>query len=420
MVRFQRDSCPVQLTARPVRRPVRPGRPRPAGRYCPARRWRIGRRAHTLPRLPRRLTVVTKQGRVSAPGQLSGPVTGGDSATATAEPENTLLPAGPLRDLAFQYGLKQTAVRPPLRGYAAELWQRRHFISGFATARNIAMYTEARLGQLWQVLTPLLNAGVYYLIFGLLLGTNRGVPDYISFLVTGIFVFNFTQRAFITSSQVIRDTLPLIRALYFPRACLPLGYVLIELQQLILSFAVLFVIVLIAGEPLTLYWLLIIPALILQTVFNVGCGLVLARWGAGFDDVSQLLPFIVRTWLYVSGVLFSLQALSLTVTGKLVHHPAIAYLLQINPAAVYITLIRYALLEKYRSSIPGTKPYNFRLCQTYRVFPGKDGHQTLSAYCHPNLPGIPELWLWGVGWAVVAVIIGFLFFWRAEAGYGRG
>ena len=40
---------------------------------------------------------MTKQGRVNAPGQLSGPVTGGDSATATAEPENTLLPAEPLR-----------------------------------------------------------------------------------------------------------------------------------------------------------------------------------------------------------------------------------------------------------------------------------------------------------------------------------
>ena len=28
------------------------------------------------------------------------------------------------------------------------------------------MYTEARLGQLWQVLTPPLNSAVYYLIFG--------------------------------------------------------------------------------------------------------------------------------------------------------------------------------------------------------------------------------------------------------------
>jgi teichoic acid transport system permease protein len=360
---------------------------------------------------------VTKQGRVSAPGGLSGPVAGGDSAaTVTAEPENTLLPDEPLRDLALRHGLKQTAVRPPLRGYAGELWQRRHFITGFATARNVAMYTEARLGQLWQVLTPLLNAGVYYLIFGLLLGTNRGVPDYISFLVTGIFVFNFTQRAFLTSSQVIRDTLPLIRALYFPRACLPLGYVLIELQQLLLSFAVLFVIILITGEPPTPYGLLIVPILVLQSVFNVGAGLILARWGSGFDDVSQLLPFIVRTWLYVSGVLFSLQSLSLK--KPLVDHPTIAYLLQINPAAVYITLIRYGLLEKYRNAMPGAKPYNQHRCQLYHLIPGHV--PTFSAYCHPNLPGIPTLWVYGVGWAVVTVVVGFLFFWRAEARYGRG
>jgi len=266
------------------------------------------------------------------------------------------------------------------------------------------------------VLTPLLNAGVYYLIFGLLLGTNRGVPDYISFLVTGIFVFNFTQRAFLTSSQVIRDTLPLIRALYFPRACLPLGYVLIELQQLLLSFAVLFVIILAAGEPLTPYWLLILPVLVLQSVFNVGAGLILARWGSGFDDVSQLLPFIVRTWLYVSGVLFSLQSLSLK--KPLVDHPTIAYLLQINPAAVYITLIRYGLLEKYRNAMPGAKPYNQHRCQLYHLIPGHV--PTFSAYCHPNLPGIPTLWVYGVGWAVVTVVVGFLFFWRAEARYGRG
>ena len=366
---------------------------------------------------------MSNQGRVSAPGQLSGPVAGttdnGASATALAEAENHLLPPGSLRELAAAHGLKQAAIRPPLRGYARELWQRRYFISGFATARNIAMYTEARLGQLWQVLTPLLNAGVYYLIFGLLLGTNRGVPDYVSFLVTGVFVFNFTQRAFITSSQVIRDTLPLIRALYFPRACLPLGYVLIELQQLVLSFAVLFVIVLIAGEPITPYWLLIIPALILQSIFNVGCGFILARWGASIDDVSQLLPFIVRTWMYTSGVLFSLQALSLTLTGKLHHHPTIAYLLQINPAAVYITLVRYALLTQYRDALPGAKPYNQHNCALYRVFPGQ--HPTFSAYCHPStLPSIPSLWVWGAGWAVVAAIVGFVFFWRAEARYGRG
>jgi len=283
------------------------------------------------------------------------------------------------------------------------------------------MYTEARLGQLWQVLTPLLNAGVYYLIFGLLLNTSRGVPDFISFLVTGVFVFNFTQRAFITSSQVIRDTLPLIRALYFPRACLPLGYVLIELQQLVLSFAVLFIIVVLAGEHPTPYWVFIIPVLVLQSIFNVGCGFILARWGASFDDVSQLLPFIVRTWMYTSGVLFSLQTLTLTFSGKLHDHPGIAYLLQINPAAVYITLTRWALLEKYRAALPGAQPYNHAKCVLYRTFPGNPHYASYSAYCHPNaLPSIPSLWVWGAAWAVAVVVVGFVFFWRAEARYGRG
>ena len=50
------------------------------------------------------------------------------------------------------------------------------------------MYTEARLGQLWQVLTPLLNAAVYYLIFGIILDTSRGVPNFPAFLITGIFM----------------------------------------------------------------------------------------------------------------------------------------------------------------------------------------------------------------------------------------
>jgi len=45
-------------------------------------------------------------------------------------------------------------------------------------ARNVSMYTEARLGQLWQVLTPLLNSCVYYLIFGIIFEANRGISNY--------------------------------------------------------------------------------------------------------------------------------------------------------------------------------------------------------------------------------------------------
>ncbi len=323
---------------------------------------------------------------------------------------------------ALRHGLRPSAERPPVSAYLAELWRRRHFVIAFATARNIAMYTEAKLGQIWQVLTPLLNAGVYFLIFGLLLHINRGIPNYLAFLVTGVFVFNFTQRAFITTSSVITESLPLIRALQFPRAALPLAYVMIELEQMFLAMAVLVVIVLATGEPITWYWLLVIPALLLQTVFNIGIGLFAARLGAQVNDFSQLLPFLMRTWLYLSGVLFSIQNLDLAKTSSV---PAWAVpVLEVNPAAVYITLIRNSILRSQRLSAPGSKPYSAAICGQWQnaVEHGSSVPRSLqydSAYCSAHVT-VLHFWYFGIGWAALALVIGFFFFWRAETRYGRG
>jgi teichoic acid transport system permease protein len=328
----------------------------------------------------------------------------------------------PLATYAMRHGLRPSAAQPKVIAYLCELWRRRHFILAFATARNIAMYTEAKLGQIWQVLTPLLNAGVYFLIFGLLLHINRGIPNYLAFLVTGVFVFNFTQRAFITTSTVVTESLPLIRALQFPRAALPLAYVVVELEQMALAMVVLVAIVLATGEPITWYWLLVIPALLLQTIFNIGIGLFAARLGSQVNDFSQLLPFLMRTWLYLSGVLFSIENLGLTKDSSV---PGWAVpLLESNPAAVYITLIRDSILRSQRVSAPGSQPYNAMRCGLWQnavknntAVPVKLQYD--SAYCHAHIP-LMHFWYYGIGWAVLALVVGFFFFWRAETRYGRG
>jgi teichoic acid transport system permease protein len=334
------------------------------------------------------------------------------------------LPTEPLGTYALRHGLRPSAERPPVLAYLAEIWRRRHFVMAFATARNIAMYTEAKLGQIWQVLTPLLNAGVYFLIFGVLVPINRGIPNYLAFLVTGVFVFNFTQRAFITTSSVITESLPLIRALQFPRAALPLAYVIIELEQMVLAMAVLVVIVLATGEPVTWYWLLVIPALLLQTIFNIGIGLFAARLGAQVNDFSQLLPFLMRTWLYVSGVLFSIQNLGLSQTSFLAKHSWAVQVLEVNPAAVYITMVRDSVLRSQRLSAPGAKPYNAALCTQWQNAAARGGTvpvklQYDSAYCAAHIT-VQHFWYYGIGWAALALVVGFFFFWRAETRYGRG
>jgi teichoic acid transport system permease protein len=341
---------------------------------------------------------MSSDSRVSSPGQLLT-----DADIPPVPDDQVVVPDGSLAALAAQYNLRPSAQRPVIGKYLRELARRWSFIMGFATARNIAMYTEAKLGQLWQVLAPMLNAGVYFLIFGLLLHISRGVLNYPAFLVTGVFVFSFTQRTFISTSKVITDSLPLIRALQFPRAALPLAYVMIELQQMLLSMAVLLVIVVATGEPVTWYWLLVVPALGLQIMFNAGIALFAARIGARVNDFAQLLPFLMRTWLYLSGVLFSIAGLTAYITQRWA-----VLLMQINPASVYITLMRNALLASLRMQAPGSKPFNAALCS-----------KTSIAYCHATLSS-PTLWYLGAGWAVVALLGGFMFFWRKEVFYGRG
>ncbi len=296
--------------------------------------------------------------------------------TALADPDSGLTPA----QLAARHGLRVAGERPSLGRYSGQLWRYRHFIAAYSHAKLAASFNNARLGQLWQVLTPLTNAAVYFLIFGLVLKQNRDIDNFIAYLTTGLFIFNFTQTSVQGGTQAISGNLGLIRALHFPRACLPLAITATQFQQLLGSLVVLVGIVLATGEPITVMWLMLVPAVLLQTVFNAGLTMTVARLGAKATDLKQVMPFILRAWMYGSGVLYSVKLFSESLPGWA------TAIVQFNPMLVYIELARVSLLE--------------------------------------NTPllndSLPLTWLVALGWAIVVGFGGYLYFWRGEQEYGRG
>jgi teichoic acid transport system permease protein len=296
---------------------------------------------------------------------------------APPPPGERLSPA----ELAARYGLSASGARPGVGEYAVQLWGRRHFVLAFAGAKLTAQYSQAKLGQAWQVVTPLLNAAVYYLIFGLILGTKRGIPQnvFVPFLVTGVFVFTFTQTSVMAGVRAISGNLGLVRALHFPRAALPISFAIQQLQQLLFSMIVLIAAALAFGSYPALRWLLAVPVLALQFAFNAGLALVMARLGSRTPDLAQLMPFVLRTWMYTSGVMFSIPVM---LKGK---PEWIKVALQHNPLTIYMDLMRYALIHDYGSE---------------------------------NLPA--HVWLYALAWAVLLGTAGFIYFWKAEEQYGRG
>jgi teichoic acid transport system permease protein len=295
--------------------------------------------------------------------------------TAVAENDTGL----PLKELARRNGLSAAGALPSLPAYARQLWSYRYFIAAYANAKVSSNLGNTRLGMFWQVLTPLFNAAVYYVIFGVILNTQKGIDNFIPYLCCGVFIFGFTQSVVQAGVSAISGNLGIIRALHFPRASLPLAIAGVEIRNLIASMSVLVAIVLFSGENPSFRWLLLIPALILQSIFNAGLGMFVARLGSNLTDIKQLIPFIMRIWLYLSAVLYSVQRFTEHMHGWKLHA------VEANPLLVFIELGRHALLQNV------------------------------------VLAGSPKLlWTEAVCWTVVVGIGGFVFFWRGEKGYGRG
>lgn len=280
-----------------------------------------------------------------------------------------------MEDVPPAPGLQRAGARVPIDEYTRRIWERRWFVAAYSSASNGVGYERSYLGQVWQLLTPLLTIVVYYLIFGLLLHTSRGIPNFIAFLSVGVFGFSYITTSLISGAKSITNNVGLVRALQFPRAVLPLSTTLVALQQLIYSLFVLLPILLITGVRPSFRWLELIPAIGLETLFCLGLAFAAARIGAQIPDTKQVLPFVTRVWMYVSGVMYSVPLFAQ-------HHPGIVItILTHNPAYVYLALARHALLA--------------------------------------NNPASLGTWFMAAVWGIGLFAVSYLYFWRGEETYGN-
>lgn len=272
-------------------------------------------------------------------------------------------------------GLRSVGRRPSLPAYLRQLWGRRHFIVADSQARVTNSTRQLLLGNGWLVLKPLLDAVVYLLIFGWLLQTNRGIENFIGYLVVGVFMFGFTARCLNSGASSVAGGRNLIRSFTFPRVSLPIATVLRETLNTFPGLITMMVLVL-AIPPhaeVTWRWLLFPAVFILQILFNLGIAMIAARLVAKVKDISNLISFFTRFWLYGSAVFFSYD--------RFIDHPVILELMKINPMFQVLDISRDLLLY-------GETPE-------------------------------ARSWLVLGAWTVGALLLGFLVFWRGEESYGR-
>ena len=295
------------------------------------------------------------------------------------EPDLTPEPLDRARaaELAAAGGLEPVNEIPPLGTYLRQMWQRRHFLWSLASFRFNAANSQDRLGVLWNVLRPSLQALVYATVFTLLFpGNARGIPHYPEYVTAGIFVFTFISGCLMSGAGAVVGDLGLVRTIKFPRAVLPVAGTTINLLGFLPAVAVLLVILLAFGQRPNVTWLAVAPSVALMTLFCAGVALFNARVTVIIRDYTQLLPFFLRLMFYLSGIVVQIPKLPIAQ-----QHEVLGAILTYEPFFVYMELVRNPLLT---------------------------GQMADGGY-----------WVAGAAWAALAVVGGVLFFWRGESEYGR-
>ena len=292
----------------------------------------------------------------------------------TAVGQDPTLDSAGLQALVLEHGLRKVGGRPPLRTYVRDLWKRRHFTIEMARGMTDSSNEGHRLGGLWEILTPLMWAALYLFIFGVVVPTRAGTDNFVGYLVSGLFIFRYVAGCMALGAKCIRKSQGLITSLQFPRALVPMAASTAEMFSLIPALFVMTVLAVASGEHIRLQMLLLLPAVALTFVFTLGLSMAAARIVDALPDLANMIPFVTRLMMYVSGVFFSIDHFA----GK----GTLGHVLSYQPLAIYIELARSALLEEVVVR--------------------------------------PTAWLWAIGWAVAMFSVGFIYFWRAEARYGRG
>lgn len=206
-------------------------------------------------------------------------------------------------------------------------------------------FKRTALGWGWSILNPVLNLIVYATVFGAFLklepptGDPSGLLSYPFFLVCALLPWTFLATSLTSASTSYAANESLVKKVYFPRSVLPAAAVLATLITFLVEMGVLSVALVGAGNMVLPRLPLVFAVVVVQAVFALGLGLVVAALNARFRDVSHLLTIGLNVWMYATPILYPVSLVPERVSVLGLGVPA-ADLIRVNPMFHFVTAYR--------------------------------------------------------------------------------
>lgn len=198
----------------------------------------------------------------------------------------------------------------------------------------ILRYRGSVLGFLWTLLNPLCLMLVYVLVFKFYV-RFEAVQNYAVFVFCGLLPWIWTTTSINESTVSIVNSGHLITKSLFPPHILPVVAIFTNLINFLLSLPILFILMFVQGQPLSLTILFLPVIVFLHALLLYGIGLALASLNVHFRDIQHLIGNFLTFLFFLCPILYPANVVP----------EVFRFSLQFNPFAILTSAYQEVLLN---------------------------------------------------------------------------
>ena len=184
-----------------------------------------------------------------------------------------------------------------------ELYDYREMIFSLIKRDLRGRYKGSVLGFLWTFLNPLFQLVVYTFVFSVIM--RAGYDKYYLFLFVALIPWIFFNTSVAGGASCIWSQKDMVNKIYFPREVLPVAYVTCQLVNMLLSFIVVFAVIIVTGHGVNWVAMLYLPIIVLvEYLMALGLTMLTSAVTVFLRDIEYILGIIMMAWQFLSPVMY--------------------------------------------------------------------------------------------------------------------
>jgi ABC-2 type transport system permease protein len=134
------------------------------------------------------------------------------------------------------------------------------------------------------------------------------IDKFYLYLVIGMMPWIFFSSSIQGGSTCIRASSDMVKKIYFPREVIPISYVTSTFVNMLLSFIIVFLAIIVAGIGVNFLALLYLPLImIIEYVFTLGLAFIVSSATVYFRDLEQIVGVIMMAWIYLTPIMYDVN-----------------------------------------------------------------------------------------------------------------